>query len=187
MSRLELCADDKASDFEAESEAPICMTEEDMAQNSPARAPEIAVRAVLAPLALAQFICSFAGSNMNVMINDIQRGPGHDGAGRPDRHYDLFAGHGSPDDPLRQIDRSLRAQAASRLGSFSTESEPCSARSPQSRHTHHRQLHPGRCRHRAAHPAGLHTATCCSPRSTPGHVRSASSVQWVASVQPRGR
>jgi len=29
------------------------------------------MRAVLAPLALAQFICSFAGSNMNVMINDI--------------------------------------------------------------------------------------------------------------------
>jgi MFS family permease len=30
-------------------------------------------RAFLAPLALAQFICSFAGSNMNVMINDITR------------------------------------------------------------------------------------------------------------------
>ena len=29
------------------------------------------VRGVLVPLALAQFICSFAGSNMNVMINDI--------------------------------------------------------------------------------------------------------------------
>src|SRR3954464_2205851 len=28
-------------------------------------------RGVLLPLALAQFICSFAGSNMNVMINDI--------------------------------------------------------------------------------------------------------------------
>jgi MFS family permease len=28
---------------------------------------------VLAPLALAQFICSFAGSNMNVMINDITK------------------------------------------------------------------------------------------------------------------
>src|SRR4051812_11287753 len=28
-------------------------------------------RKFLAPLALAQFICSFAGSNMNVMINDI--------------------------------------------------------------------------------------------------------------------
>src|SRR4029079_1069493 len=27
-------------------------------------------RRFLAPLALAQFICSFAGSNMNVMIND---------------------------------------------------------------------------------------------------------------------
>ncbi|MBH0774734.1 MFS transporter [Nocardia bovistercoris] len=30
-----------------------------------------APRGVLIPLALAQFICSFAGSNMNVMINDI--------------------------------------------------------------------------------------------------------------------
>jgi MFS family permease len=29
------------------------------------------LRRVLIPLALAQFICSFAGSNMNVMINDI--------------------------------------------------------------------------------------------------------------------
>jgi MFS family permease len=28
-------------------------------------------RRMLLPLALAQFICSFAGSNMNVMINDI--------------------------------------------------------------------------------------------------------------------
>src|SRR5687768_2326640 len=36
-------------------------------------APPSAVsrRRFLAPLALAQFICSFAGSNMNVMINDI--------------------------------------------------------------------------------------------------------------------
>ena len=29
------------------------------------------LRGVFLPLALAQFICSFAGSNMNVMINDI--------------------------------------------------------------------------------------------------------------------
>ena len=29
------------------------------------------LRSILVPLALAQFICSFAGSNMNVMINDI--------------------------------------------------------------------------------------------------------------------
>lgn len=33
--------------------------------------PAAALRRVLVPLALAQFICSFAGSNMNVMINDI--------------------------------------------------------------------------------------------------------------------
>ena len=35
--------------------------------------PSSALRRVLIPLALAQFICSFAGSNMNVMINDISR------------------------------------------------------------------------------------------------------------------
>ncbi|MFD5427149.1 MFS transporter [Streptomyces sp. NPDC127084] len=35
--------------------------------------PSKAQRRVLAPLALAQFICSFAGSNMNVMINDISK------------------------------------------------------------------------------------------------------------------
>src|SRR5947207_13682888 len=29
------------------------------------------LRRMLVPLALARFICSFAGSNMNVMINDI--------------------------------------------------------------------------------------------------------------------
>jgi MFS family permease len=33
--------------------------------------PSGALRKILVPLALAQFICSFAGSNMNVMINDI--------------------------------------------------------------------------------------------------------------------
>ena len=38
-----------------------------MTQNIPSNA----AKNVLAPLALAQFICSFAGSNMNVMITDI--------------------------------------------------------------------------------------------------------------------
>ena len=37
----------------------------------PTSGPTGAVRRMLLPLALAQFICSFAGSNMNVMINDI--------------------------------------------------------------------------------------------------------------------
>src|SRR4051794_8396638 len=36
----------------------------------PAR-PVVSARRLILPLALAQFICSFAGSNMNVMINDI--------------------------------------------------------------------------------------------------------------------
>jgi MFS family permease len=36
-------------------------------------APPRGLRSVLVPLALAQFVCSFAGSNMNVMINDISR------------------------------------------------------------------------------------------------------------------
>jgi MFS family permease len=35
--------------------------------------PWSASRRLILPLALAQFICSFAGSNMNVMINDISR------------------------------------------------------------------------------------------------------------------
>src|SRR3954453_16674880 len=35
--------------------------------------PSGALRKILVPLALAQFICSFAGSNMNVMITDISR------------------------------------------------------------------------------------------------------------------
>src|SRR5690348_2063418 len=36
------------------------------------QAPTASLRKMLIPLALAQFICSFAGSNMNVMINDIK-------------------------------------------------------------------------------------------------------------------
>jgi MFS family permease len=44
------------------------------AGQGPARASWVkSARAFIAPLALAQFICSFAGSNMNVMINDIGR------------------------------------------------------------------------------------------------------------------
>ncbi len=37
------------------------------------RVPALSLRKMLVPLALAQFICSFAGSNMNVMINDISK------------------------------------------------------------------------------------------------------------------
>jgi len=39
------------------------------------------LRRALVPFALAQFICSFAGSNMNVMINDISEDLGTTVAG----------------------------------------------------------------------------------------------------------
>src|SRR3712207_492222 len=42
-----------------------------MSASSSDHSSAAARRRFLAPLALAQFICSFAGSNMNVMINDI--------------------------------------------------------------------------------------------------------------------
>ena len=45
-----------------------------MSENTAAAIPErplSSARRLILPLALAQFICSFAGSNMNVMINDI--------------------------------------------------------------------------------------------------------------------
>ncbi|WP_374971185.1 MFS transporter [Terrabacter sp. BE26] len=44
-----------------------------MAQTDVSGRPSRALRRVLVPLALAQFICSFAGSNMNVMINDMSK------------------------------------------------------------------------------------------------------------------
>ena len=44
-----------------------------MAETGTAGRPSSALRRALFPLALAQFICSFAGSNMNVMINDISK------------------------------------------------------------------------------------------------------------------
>src|SRR5436853_3825979 len=42
-----------------------------MAEGTSVGRPSAALRKILVPLALAQFICSFAGSNMNVMITDI--------------------------------------------------------------------------------------------------------------------
>src|SRR5215470_11136919 len=47
------------------------MTESVPADAALAPSPALSARRLILPLALAQFICSFAGSNMNVMINDI--------------------------------------------------------------------------------------------------------------------
>jgi MFS family permease len=44
-----------------------------MTATADAKAETSRLRRALLPLALAQFICSFAGSNMNVMINDISQ------------------------------------------------------------------------------------------------------------------
>jgi MFS family permease len=44
---------------------------QDVSEQVAAARPSPALRHMLVPLALAQFICSFAGSNMNVMITDI--------------------------------------------------------------------------------------------------------------------
>jgi MFS family permease len=44
-----------------------------MAEGVSVGRPSGSLRKILVPLALAQFICSFAGSNMNVMINDISK------------------------------------------------------------------------------------------------------------------
>src|ERR1700760_3777457 len=44
-----------------------------MTSGAAVEVPASSLRKMLVPLALAQFICSFAGSNMNVMINDISR------------------------------------------------------------------------------------------------------------------
>src|SRR6476619_1659360 len=44
-----------------------------MAERVSVGRPAGSLRKILVPLALAQFICSFAGSNMNVMITDISK------------------------------------------------------------------------------------------------------------------
>jgi MFS family permease len=44
-----------------------------MTSGTDLEAPASSLRRMLVPLGLAQFICSFAGSNMNVMINDISQ------------------------------------------------------------------------------------------------------------------
>lgn len=44
-----------------------------MTQAAAPRSPGASLRQMLIPLALAQFICSYAGSNMNVALNDIAK------------------------------------------------------------------------------------------------------------------
>ena len=58
---------------------------------------------MLIPLALDQFICSFAGSNMNVMINDISKDLDTTVQGVQTAITLFFVGHGRPNDPRQQV------------------------------------------------------------------------------------
>jgi MFS family permease len=49
----------------------VCESSAPVTQATTLDRPLASARRLILPLALAQFICSFAGSNMNVMINDI--------------------------------------------------------------------------------------------------------------------
>ena len=76
-----------------------------------ASGPSQALRRMLIPLALAQFICSFAGSNMNVMINDISEDLDTTVQGVQIGDHAVPARHGRADDPRREADRPVGAQA----------------------------------------------------------------------------
>ena len=68
-------------------------------------------RRLIAPLALAQFICSFAGSNMNVMITDISDDLNTDVKGVQTAITLFLLIDGDPDDPLQQADRPVGPEA----------------------------------------------------------------------------
>jgi hypothetical protein len=70
-----------------------------MAGTGAAARPWKELRRALLPLALAQFICSFAGSNMNVMINDISEDLDTTVQGVQGGDHAVPAGHGGADDP----------------------------------------------------------------------------------------
>ena len=76
----------------------------------PAR-PSAGLRRVLVPLALAQFICSFAGSNMNVMITDISTDLDTTVQGVQIAITIFLLVMAALDDPRRQADRPLGSQA----------------------------------------------------------------------------
>ena len=114
-------------------------------------------RRFLAPLALAQFICSFAGSNMNVMINDITEDLDTTVAGRAGDDHAVPADHGDPHDPLQQADRPLGPQALlHRRPRAVRDRRPAERGLAGTRRADPRQLGAGGRRHGAADPARLH-------------------------------
>ena len=86
-----------------------------------------------------------------------QRGPGHDGAGRADRHHGLPVGDGGADDPRRQADRQVGTQAVLHARTDRVRDRRLVERVVAgSRSAARRQLDPRRRRHGVADPSGLH-------------------------------
>jgi len=66
---------------------------------------------MILPLALAQFIASYAATNMNVAISAIATDLGTTVAGVADGDHAVHADDGGADDPGQQADRHLGPQA----------------------------------------------------------------------------
>ena len=130
----------------------------DVAGTVPSGRPSPALRRVLIPLALAQFICSFAGSNMNVMINDISKDLNTTVQGVQIAitvFLLVMAALMIPGGKL--TDRYGRVRLF-RLGLVVYGvGAVLSAVAPGSGCPHHRQLDPRGRRHRDADPAGVHS------------------------------
>ena len=144
-------------------------------------------RRILAPLALAQFICSFAGSNMNVMINDISDDLDTTVQGVQVAitiFLLVMAALMIPGGKL--TDKWGRKRCLRRVWPCSGSGR-CSARVAEPGRADHRELDPGRGGHRAADPAGVHPDHPAVHRDDqPGRGLSARSARWAGSAPPPG-
>ena len=161
----------------------------DVAEGVSVGRPSGSLRRILVPLALAQFICSFAGSNMNVMINDISKDLDTTVQGVQTAitvFLLVMAALMIPGGKL--TDRWGRKRCFTvglivyGIGAL------MSAVVSGPRRVDPRQLDPRRCRHRAADPAGLHPHDAALQRR---HVAGAGvrgdQRAWAASAPRRDR
>ena len=151
--------------------------------------PLASARRLILPLALAQFICSFAGSNMNVMIADISDDLDTTVKGVQTAITLFLLDHGDPDDPVQQADRPLGPQALLHARADAVRDRRAAERGvAEPRRPDRRQLGVRGSRHRAADPAGLHPRDALVHRHDVPRlgVRRDQRV-WEASAPPRGR
>ena len=147
------------------------------------------LRRVLVPLALAQFICSFAGSNMNVMINDISEDLDTTVQGVQIAitiFLLVMAALMIPGGKL--TDRYGRKRCFTVGLVVYGVGALISAVAPGLRRPHHRQLDPRGRRHGAADPARLHPHDdAVHRRHLAGPRVRRDQRRWAASARPRGR